>query len=182
MNWPGQPLQPSAGEWLSLDYDVPDPTGKLKRRQEKLRFAGWEPLKGAADDASLTPRFPGITDRLSIRDWADDLPFTVDRRRLKLTDSEYWDRYRATPKAYVKLATGQRLWGTRFGSLTSIRIAPFFKPGFAEDFQEAANAYDRQLRRRLIPEEGGFVVNDVRQQALAAAQGGTDFGETLSRL
>ena len=55
-------------------------------------------------------------------DW--DPPFPVRRRRVRPKDEEYWDEHRATPKAFVSLATGRRLWGSRFGQTTSIRVAP----------------------------------------------------------
>ena len=134
-----------------------------------MKFAGWIPLQGAADDPDLTPRFEGITDRLSIRDWAGNLPFTVDKRRLKKADNLYWDRYRATPKAYVTLATGQRLWGSRFGDVTSIRLADGTR-------LPDATAFDRQLRKQLDPAASGFSFDDTKQNALAAGEGSNDFG------
>jgi ABC-type antimicrobial peptide transport system permease subunit len=169
--WPGCPLQLTKGQPVTLSYDVPDTAGKLERKEQKLTFAGWIPLEGAADDPDLTPRFEGITDRLTIRDWADNLPFTVDKRRLKLADSEFWDRYRATPKAYVDLATGRQLWGTRFGNVTSIRLA-----GASGDKPHRSSEFERVLLTLLNPAEGGFIFNNVKEQALAAGQGSSDFG------
>ena len=167
--WSGCPLQPAPGQLLTLSYDVPDSTGKLERQSQKMKFAGWVALQGAADDPDLTPRFEGITDRLSIRDWADNLPFSIDRRRLKLADNEFWDRYRATPKAYVTLATGQRLWGSRFGDVTSIRLAR--RPA-----DSSPALFERTLLANLQPAEGGFVFDNVREQAVAAGEGSSDFG------
>ena len=40
----------------------------------------------------------------------------------KPEDEDYWKRYRATPKAYIRLDDGQKLWATRFGKLSSIRV------------------------------------------------------------
>ena len=36
-------------------------------------------------------------------------------------DEDYWERYRTTPKAFIPLETGQRLWRSRYGAMTSIR-------------------------------------------------------------
>jgi len=167
--WPGCPLQLAIGQEVTLSYDVPDTAGKLERRAQKLRFAGWVPLEGAADDPDLTPRFEGITDRLTIREWADNLPFAVDKRRLKQADNEYWDRFRATPKAYVTLATGRWLWGNRFGQATSIRL----------DFSNRAEKYavfQQLLALVLQSSDSRFVFDNVKEQALAAGAGSSDFG------
>ena len=43
-------------------------------------------------------------------------------KRIGKADEDYWKRYRATPKAYIRLDDGQKLWATRFGKLSSIRI------------------------------------------------------------
>ena len=70
--------------------------------------------RGAVERTIDTPEFRGITDKLSISQW-ENPPFPYDPKRVKPIDDQYWKRYRATPKAYVTLATGQRLWARRFG-------------------------------------------------------------------
>ena len=80
------------------------------------------PIEGAAADRSLAPDYPGITESDSLHDW--DPPFPLDLARVRPIDEQYWKQYRATPKAFIRLARGRQLWGTRFGSLTSIRIFP----------------------------------------------------------
>ena len=37
-------------------------------------------------------------------------------------DERFWEQYRTTPKAFVSLEAGQRLWRSRYGELTSIRV------------------------------------------------------------
>ena len=46
-------------------------------------------------------------------------------------DEAYWNQYRTTPKAFVPLEAGQRLWRNRYGAVTSIRVpvAPDARPG-----------------------------------------------------
>ncbi|MCA9106589.1 MAG: ABC transporter permease, partial [Planctomycetales bacterium] len=76
-------------------------------------------LPTLANDPALTPEVPGVTDQESIENW--DLPFpTADR--LRDQDDDYWKFYRTTPKAFVALEAGQRLWGSRFGELTGFRL------------------------------------------------------------
>ena len=61
-----------------------------------------------------------MTDAASIEAW--DLHFeTADSIRPQ--DDDYWQFYRTTPKAFVTLSAGQRLWGSRFGELTGFRVS-----------------------------------------------------------
>ncbi|HYV36119.1 MAG TPA: FtsX-like permease family protein, partial [Gemmataceae bacterium] len=174
--WPGSPLKLEPGQKLTLRYDVPDAAGKLQRRQETMTFGGWVPLHGAADDPDLTPRFEGITDRLSILKWSTNLPFEVKLNRLKKPDHDFWDRYRATPRAYVNLPTGQRLWGSRFGQVTSIRLAAAKPSGTSADFALDDREFRAALLKQMDPKDGGLAFEDVRSQALGTQQGGFDFG------
>src|SRR5262249_35479446 len=114
---------------------------------------------------------PGVTDKLDIRDW--DPPFPYDNRRITTRDEAYWNHYRTTPKAYVTLATGRELWGSRFGESTSIRLVP----PVGEDLDRAAGEFERELLARLRPADGGLAFVPVREQALSAGNAGTrEFG------
>ena len=86
-----------------------------------LRLAAIVKLAGAADDRRLTPTVKGITDELTMAHW--DPPFPFDAKRIRPADEKYWNRYGPTPKAFVALATGRRLWGSRFGQTTSLRVS-----------------------------------------------------------
>src|SRR5262249_14526788 len=83
-------------------------------------------------------------------------------------NERYWDEHRTAPKAYVTLKTGQSLWRSRFGDLTSFRIRPPAGP-------DPVAAVEKKLAGRLDPAEGGFVFERVQEHALAASAGGTDF-------
>ena len=121
------------------------------------------PLAGAAADSRFAPDYPGITDSENLRDW--DPPFPLNLARIRPIDEQYWKQYRTTPKAFVRLARGRELWGTRFGSLTSIRVFP------------PSEAFGEALRAALDPSTMGLTVVPVKAQGLSAAQGATDFGE-----
>jgi ABC-type antimicrobial peptide transport system permease subunit len=99
------------------------------------------------------------------------LPFD-DREWQKNISAEYGDRfwreYRATPKAYVSLAQGEKLWGSRFGKRTSIQF-------FSTD-EKIIEQFRSKLLAKLQPAAGGFVFEPVRAQALEASVGGTPFG------
>src|SRR5262249_31015061 len=131
------------------------------------------PLTGADDDPFLTPEFPGITDKRDIGDITqDDLPFPYDAKRTRKPHvNEFWKRYRTSPRAYIAVATGRELWGTRFGKVTSIRIAPA-----DGDLTSAEKLLREQLVAELRPEKGGFVFDDVKERSLRSGSGSADFG------
>ena len=51
-----------------------------------------------------------------------DLPFELVET-IRDNDEDYWDKYRTTPKAFVSLATAKRLWPSRWGTVSLLRIA-----------------------------------------------------------
>ena len=73
-------------------------------------------------------------------------------------------------KAFVSLATGRRLWKSRFGQTTALRIRP--APG--DTAEKAAHVFAEQLD--LDPVAQGFVFRPIKEQALKAAAGTTPFG------
>ena len=127
-------------------------------------------MEGLGADSLLTPALPGLHDAEDMHAW--DPPFPVDLTRIRPADEAYWDAYRAAPKAIVSYATGQRLWRSRFGSLTSVRMGP--APGL--DAGQSAERFRSGLREALPPESAGMVFQPVRKQGLAASSGSTDFG------
>jgi ABC-type antimicrobial peptide transport system permease subunit len=161
--WAAQELGANAGDQATLEYYVWRSDARLHTETAQFRVERIVPLAGDAADPNFAPEYPGITASRSLRDW--DPPFPLDMTRIRPADERYWDRYRATPKAFVRLARGRELWGTRFGSLTSIRIFP------------ASPAFGEALRSALDPAQAGLTVIPVRTQSLEAARGATDFGE-----
>ena len=166
------------GTEMKLTYKPPEhQPGKLKDLSADFRFGGVVPLAGAADDPDLTPPFPGITDKDTPISWK--LPFEdkseeewkKDTVRQQYGDPLYWGEQRTTPKAYISLTEGKKLWASRFGELTSIRLAP--KQG--DDLAGAAKRFRAALLKRLDPDEGGLTLLGVKDDALKASAGGTDF-------
>ncbi|MCX6631225.1 MAG: FtsX-like permease family protein [Candidatus Solibacter sp.] len=164
-HWAAADLGARVGDSVELDYFVWKPDGQLHAETSKFHVERIVPVDAA--DRDLTPAYPGIAESPSLRDW--DPPFPLDLTRIRPRDEEYWNRYRTTPKAFIQLARGRKLWGTRFGSLTSIRIMPSPGPG--------SGAFADALRAALPPSAMGMTVIPVKAQSLEAAQGATDFGE-----
>ena len=112
------------------------------RRRQAATFA--EPPT-VYNDPDLTPSVPGVTDQDSISDW--DLPFPLEREISK-DDDIYWNEYRLTPKAFLPLADGQRLFGSRFGQTTGLRIST--NAAVDEDeLREAFTGSSQALLRRV---------------------------------
>jgi ABC-type lipoprotein release transport system permease subunit len=161
--WAARDLNAKPGDVVSLDYYVWRSDGRLHTESAQFRLAQIVPIAGAAADRDYAPEYPGITASNSLRDW--DPPFPLDLHRVRPADEQYWKQYRTTPKAFIALARGQQLWGTRFGKLTSIRISP------------PSPAYAGALRAAIDPARMGLTVIPVKARGLAASQGATDFGE-----
>ena len=147
------------------------PQGKLDTRSADFRVACIIPMEGIAADRDLVPDYPGITESESFSDW--DPPFPIDLQRVRPQDEDYWKKYRTTPKAFIPLYVGQKLWQSRFGKLTSLRVSPYAGHTFAE----MQPVFERSLHEALDPAHGGFAILPVRAQGMDASRGATDFGE-----
>ena len=118
------------------------------------------------NDPDLTPEVPGVTDRRSINDW--DLPFKLEHR-IRGQDDDYWNHYRTTPKAFVSMKTGQSLWSSRFGRVTSFRIPA----GDGITVESLGKQFVQQVHESN--ETLGFEFIPVKRKALAASRGATPF-------
>ena len=167
--WAARELNVKPGDKISLEYYIWHEGGRLETRNADFHLFGVIKIEGHAADRDLVPDYPGITESESLADW--DPPFPVDLSRVRKQDEDYWDQYRTTPKAFISIAEGQRLWQTRFGNLTSIRIENDNKK------TPDLNAYGEQLRKTLQPTSTALQVVPVRTEGLAASRGATDFGE-----
>ena len=156
--WAARELSAKPGDTLTLEYFVWKSEGRLETATAQFHVAQIVPIAGLAADRSLVPDYPGITDSENLHDW--DPPFPMDLGRIRPSDEQYWKQYRATPKAFVRLARGRQLWATRFGAQTSIR-----------------NIQSDRLRDSIDPTAAGLSGLPVRAQGLEAARGATDFGE-----
>jgi len=166
--WAATELGANVGDPVAMEYYVWEDPGQLVTRSAEFRVAGIVPVDAA--DRDLAPVYPGISDSLSLRDW--DPPFPLDLRRIRPVDEAYWEKYRTTPKAFVPLEVGQRLWRSRYGAVTSVRVAPL--PGVS--LLETRSQIEERLRASIDPLTMGIAIRDVRAQGLAASRGATDFG------
>jgi ABC-type lipoprotein release transport system permease subunit len=167
--WAARDLGARPGDTLSMAYYVWEEPGTLATRDADFIVAAIEPI--AANARDLAPSYPGISNTSSLSDW--DPPFPLDLRKVRPVDEDYWDRYRTTPKARVSLAVAQRLWGSRYGSLTSVRITP----AAGEAVPAAIERIETMVEAGIDPSAFGVVIRDARTEGLTASQGATNFGE-----
>jgi putative ABC transport system permease protein len=167
-DWLANDLQLSPGDELELTYFILDLGRTLQEQSAPFRVHSIVPLDGKAADPELMPQFPGVDKAESTRDWDPTLP--VDLSRIRSQDDQYWTDHRGTPKAFLSLTAGQRLWDNRFGNLTAVRYpAP-------EDPEALRASLEANLRDQLDPASVNLRFLPVRQSALAAAGQSQDFG------
>ena len=185
-SWAAEDQQAEVGDRIRVTYFEPETThGQEKEASAEFRVKAIVPLTEPArpytrrdaarfdqrptpaNDPDLTPEVQGITDQASIADW--DAPFPFDYKLMRDQDDVYWENHRTTPKAYVSLKTGQRLWGSRFGDVTSFRI-PARQGVTKEQLEEKLLA---QLRKN--GESLGMEFRPIKRQSLAASSGTTPF-------
>lgn len=162
-------LQVDVGDEIVMKFYTVGSHGELPEEERRFRVSGIASLDGAAGDPNLTPMLEGITDADTFSDW--DQPFEMNLDRITAADEEYWDEYRATPKAFVSLGVAQDLFRSRYGSLTSFRVA--IPEGADADTFVAQ--FEQELLEHVDPTAMGLALQPVKFQGVQAAAGTTDF-------
>ena len=111
-----------------------------------------------------TPDFPGVTETENCRDWKPGIP--INQEIIREKDNDYWKQYKGTPKLWLPLEDGQKLWANRFGSLTSFQIPT----------KETAAEVSAKLAAALTPADAGLTVVSVKESAARAVSDSMDFG------
>jgi ABC-type antimicrobial peptide transport system permease subunit len=164
IQWLADDLGIGIGDTVSLRYLVPATGSQRKLAEKSAEFVVTRILPMTANevDDSWMPAFPGITDADNCRDW--DPGFEIDLGAIREKDEAYWRTHRGTPKVFLQLDDGTRLWRNRYGKSTGIR---FSRP--PEDLTGA-------LRERITPAAVGISVETLRQDADAAVRDALPLG------
>lgn len=170
-DWTARELAVKVGDAVTLEYFVWLDPGYLETRSAAFQVGAVVPIAGAAADRDLAPVYPGITGADTLADW--DPPFPIDLKRVRPVDEDYWKEHRTVPKAFISFQEGQRLWQSRYGDRTSVRISA--PPG--RSLAEARDRFVSALRSGLDPVSMGFSIRAIRSEGLLASRGSTDFGE-----
>jgi putative ABC transport system permease protein len=169
--WAATDLGAKRGDLITLEYYLWEDEGRLRTESARFVLDTIVPLNDEAVDRDLVPDYPGLTETENIADW--DPPFPVELKRVRPKDEDYWHKYRTTPKAFIPLETGVKLWQSRHGKFTSLRIRAIE----GGDAQSRLESFKQSLRAALDPIEMGVSISSVRTEGLEASQGATDFGE-----
>lgn len=169
--WLAEDLGLNEGDSVKMRYFVVGPLRELEEFEHSFRVVSILPMERAEEYSHLMPHLPGLSDAGSCRDWDAGIPIELDKIRQK--DEDYWDAYRGTPKAFISLEEGQKLWQNRFGNLTTV----IFPDGVYEEEEIRA-----QLSGTIDPFRLEFQLNPLRERGLEAARGGVDFGQLFAGL
>lgn len=163
--WLAEDQKLTIGDEVEVFYFVVGLGRELKQQSAKFKVSRILPMTDPEVTRAWTPEFPGVSDVDNCRDWEPGIP--MDMKAIRDKDEKYWDDYKGTPKGFISLAEGQKLWGNRFGNLTAIR--------FADTGQDEA-ALRQELLSTLRLADIGLVPRAFKKDADAAAKGSVDFG------
>jgi len=161
--WLADDLEAKVGDSVELVYFVIGSGRKLQEQNSAFHVRGVLPMR---PDPELMPDFPGLSKVDNCRDWDRGIP--IDLTKIRKRDEDYWERYRGTPKAFITLAAGQKLWTNRFGSLTAVRYPVT---------GNSVEAIAEKLTGSVDPASVGLFFQPVRQLGLEAANKATDFSQ-----
>ena len=187
--WLADDLKIGPGAELALTYFLPDSGARLLEATNRFRVRSIVPLELPWADRTLMPDFPGIAQAERAGDWDAGFPLA---HKIRKEDDDYWAKWRGTPKAFVTLNAGRKMWANRFGDTTAVRFAGE-KSGVRSQESGAGSqpsgGGDRNLKSeisnfkletallaQLKPADFGLTFQPVRAQALAASSQGQDFG------
>ena len=174
--WAASDLGVKVGDKVSLTYYRVGAEEEYITETAFFLLKGILPMEGIAADRSIIPEFPGIHDTADMSEW--ESPFPIDYTVIRSQDEAYWDEYGPTPKAFIPLETGKRLWQNPFGDLTAIRM------GTAPDIDIHATRtlFETEFLEKIQPEQIGFQFLSPQADGLQASAGATDFGMLFSSL
>jgi ABC-type antimicrobial peptide transport system permease subunit len=174
--WAAENLQAAVGDEITVTFYEPESThGVLNEHVPPLKLklraiVELEKPDGtptAAADPKLTPELPGVTDADSINDW--ELPFELVEK-IRQEDEDYWDKYRTTPKAFVSLATAKRLWPSRWGTISLMRLE-----SGSGGRPDVSAWYEHFIAQSTDAASLGLTFLPIKQLGLDAASGTTPF-------
>jgi putative ABC transport system permease protein len=166
--WLADDLRARPSDSLTMTYFVVGIARKMEERTNTFRVRAVVPMELPYSDRDLMPDFPGLVEAKNCRDW--DAGFPIDYDKMRQKDQKYWDDHKGTPKAFVTLAVGEKMWSNRFGTYTAVR--------FKNDSLTQTTNEEREGKylSKLDFASIGLRFEAVREQALKAAEQSQDFG------
>ncbi len=192
--WLADDLHAQPGDSLTMTYFVVGIARKMEERTNTFRIRAVVLMELPYGDPTLMPDFPGLVEAKNCRNWDAGFPINYDKMRPK--DQKYWDDHKGTPKAFVTLAAGEKMWSNRFGTYTAVRFptnsvaaeVTRLTPNAVLEKRNAelksepphVGSYQAELEQKILakldPATFGLVFQPVREQAQKAAEQSQDFG------
>jgi putative ABC transport system permease protein len=155
---------------IRIEYFVETEGHRLVEKQTDLKVIRIGNTSDETTDRTWTPEFPGMKGTLA--EW--DPPFPREqwhREWIRRRDEDYYKQLGATPKLFIHPNTAKKLFASRYGDATSIRIARF--DGMPMDETEL-KALERKVLTVMGPSDFGLEWQNLREQGLrSASQGAT---------
>ncbi|MCX7871927.1 MAG: FtsX-like permease family protein [Verrucomicrobiae bacterium] len=167
--WLAEDLGAKQGDVIRLQYYLPDSGGKLAEVTNEFRVAKILPHDLPWFDKTLLPNIPGLAKAESTQEWNLGFPLI---HKFRKKDDDYWRNYRGTPKAFITLAAGKKMWANRFGEITAIR----FKVKNDGIDELLLREFATALVRECGAEKFGFIFEPIRMNSIEAVQKSQDFG------
>ena len=174
--WTASDLGVKVGDGINITYYRVGVDEAYITETAAFLLKGILPIEGITADRGIIPTFPGIHDTADMSEWKS--PFPIDYTLIRDEDEAYWDKYGATPKAFISLETGKRLWQNRFGTLTSIRMTAAPDTGI----HQTRTLFETEFLNEIQPEQIGFQFLSLQADGLQASAGATDFGMLFGSL
>lgn len=183
-DWLADDLGVRPGDSLSMTYFVMGPLRRLSERKAMFRVSAIIPLQEIPYGGAMMPDFPGMSDAGHCSDWETGVPVNLNRIRDK--DEAYWNVNKGTPKAWISMEDGKRLWNNQFGAVTSFRFNSFSassKTGCpasirypASDISSIRASVDSAIMAGIDPSWYRMVFQPVWEQGQLASANSIDFG------
>ncbi len=170
-SWLADDLNAKTGDSIQLDYFIIGTLRKLKEVSSKFKIKAIIPIQNNEIFRSLMPSFPGLSDAGHCKDWKSGVPIDLDKIRVK--DEEYWNVFKGTPKAYISIHSGQKLWKNQFGRLSAIHF---------DSSEIRPSKLEKALLSNLNPQDFNLTFQPVYEQGIAATMNSVDFGELFLSL
>jgi len=192
VDWAESPLKDlQPGDTVTITYFKPEMEATVEEASFTFKFKGFVPFRDPdfptapsrppvpriTQDPNLTPPFPGITDALTLDKWVTPFDGFINKQRIRTGDinEQFWKKHKTTPKAYITKAKAAELFGSRFGSVTSVRVAPI--PG--KTSADTAKELRTEIRTQLKDSPSAVRFESTRDRVIEASVGGTDFAALL---
>ena len=174
--WTADDLGVKSGDEITITYYSVGADEEYITETASFHLNGILPIEGIAADRDIIPAFPGIHDTADMSEWESSFP--IDYTLIRSQDETYWDEYGPTPKAFISLETGKKLWKNRFGDLTTIRMSA----AQGSDVQATRTLFETKFLKNILPEQIGFQFLALQADGLQASNGATDFGMLFGSL